>query len=259
MDDLPEQYQVSDHTGFGDGAFAYSVGGYKLNYTAQTQVFRINVAESLIQTALIWEDRAPMQNARADTASVVNNVQQFAIVAGGFSHENNFCSPLGSTERYNLATDTWTSLDDMREPRSDKVLVELDNDHVYAIGGERQIDNFCSLTADTPVPGELTVAVDDVEVLHLDKGDWQSLSDLEFYRFRFAAASFKENGTFYTFGGQVAYNETCKCFDTTDEVVAYTLKEGFSPEDFETSAAFAATMGATTIAAIIVSMLAALF
>jgi hypothetical protein len=223
--DLPEAYWSSDLTGFADnsGSYAYFVGGYTTIYAAKSSLFRIDVAESVLQNALVIEDRQDMQFARGDVASVFNDANNFAIVAGGFSDVNDFCEPLGSVEKYDVDTDVWTSLDNLLKPRSDKVLVELDEEHVFAIGGERQIANICDLTGgDTPEPGEKTIAVDDVEILHLDLGDWESLGDLEFNRFRFAAASYKEDNKFYTFGGQTTYNDTCQCFDTTDEVVVYT-------------------------------------
>jgi hypothetical protein len=222
---LPEGLWASDLTGFTDnsGSYAYFCGGYTPTYAAKKNLFRIDVAESIAADSLFIEDRQPMQFARGDVASVFNEANNFAIVAGGFSHVNDFCAPLGSVEKYSVDTDSWESLDDLLKPRSDKVLVELDEEHVFAIGGERQIANICNLTeGDTPEPGELTIAVNDVEILHLDLGDWEGLADLEFNRFRFAAASYKEDNKFYTFGGQSAYNDTCQCFDTTDEVVKYT-------------------------------------
>lgn len=223
--DLPAAYWISDHTGFTDNSntYGYFCGGFNLTYAAKSSLFRIHVPESILTDALVIEDRQSMQYARGDVASVFNQANNFAIVAGGFSHVNDFCEPLGSVEKYNVETNVWTSLDDLLKPRSDKVLIELDEEHVFAIGGERQIANICNLTeGDTPAPGEKTIAVDDVEILHLDNGDWESLADLEFNRFRFAAASYKEDNKFYTFGGQTAYNDTCQCFDTTDEVVVYT-------------------------------------
>lgn len=232
FDDLPAKYEISDHTGFGDGAFAYFMGGYNLTYTALNQVFRINVAESMIQELLVIEDLEPMITARGDVASVLNTDSQFAIIAGGFTHQDEFCAPVAGTERYDLAQDTWTALDDMLQPRADVVLVELDDEHVFALGGERQIVGICDFT-DPPEPGEKTIAVDDVEILHLDDGDWQQLADLEEFRFRFAAASFKEYSKFYTFGGQFAYQEDCKCFVTTNEVVKYSQNVDFvlPPDD----------------------------
>jgi hypothetical protein len=228
--DLPKTYWTSDHTGFGDvndqssdAAYGYFAGGFSSDYNAKSTFFRINVAETFTQNALAIEDLQEMTFARGDVASIFNDAGKFAIVAGGFSHENNFCEPLASVEKYDIKTDQWKLLDDLIKPRSDKVLVELDEDHVFAIGGERQIVNICNLTeGDTPEPGEATIPVDDVEILHLDLGDWEQLADLEFNRFRFAAASYPENNKFYTFGGQLSYNDTCKCFDTTDEIVVYT-------------------------------------
>lgn len=222
--DLPAAYLTSDQAGFGDGAYAYFVGGYNQIYTAKSNLFRINVAESLVQEVLVVEDRAPMQVARGDVASIYNTANRFAIVAGGFTHDNDFCAPLGNVEKYSVEADAWTSLDDMIRPRSDKVLIELDEEHIFAIGGETQIVGHCDFE-DKPEPGEKTIVLDDVEILHLDNGDWEALGDLDSGTFRFAAASYKESKQFYTFGGQVPYNATCQCFDTTDKVIVYTENE----------------------------------
>jgi hypothetical protein len=251
FDDLPEENWVSDLAGFGDGSNAYFVGGYTSDYAATTNFFRIDVAKSMVQGTLAIEAREPLLRTRGDVSAVANEELTWAVITGGFTHENDFCSPLAATEKYDIANDLWTSLDDLQAARSDVVVVELD-DHIFTMGGERQIENYCNLTAgDTPEPGELTIPVDVVEVLHIEEGGvWESLGDLEFHRFRFAAASFGEQDKFYTFGGQTAYNSTCSCFPTTSSVVVYS-------QPTHTSSANLVSLGA--VVALVLASLAGLF
>jgi hypothetical protein len=48
--------------------------------------------------------------------SVSNEANRFAIVAGGFSHENTLSAPLESVKKYNVATNKLTSLGDLIKP-----------------------------------------------------------------------------------------------------------------------------------------------
>lgn len=139
-----------------------------------------------------------------------------SIYPGGFTHENDFCNPLDSVERYSLLGDTWLDIASLPTARADKAMVTY-RGHTISMGGERQVENKCEL--ESPSPGELTVAVDDVEVLNDDDTTWEQLEPLPEHRFRFAAVVFED--TIYTFGGQEEYDETCNCLKTVDEVVAY--------------------------------------
>ena len=128
----------------------------------------------------------------------------------------NFCEPLDATEYYDFDMDLWREADDLNVARGDKALVVLD-DVVYSIGGERQIANIC--LEDTPEPGEETVPLQDVEYWNSETDEWVKLEDLPRHRFRFAAVGFENK--IYSFGGQLAFEEECQCFRTSDEVTVY--------------------------------------
>ena len=146
---------------------------------------------------------------------------------GGFTHENDFCSTLDAVERYSILGDTWIAVAKLPTARADKAMVTLEG-HTLVIGGEKQIENKCELET-PPSPGELTVAVDDIEVLNDDDSTWQKLDPLPEHRFRFAAVV--HGNTIYTFGGQEAYDEGCNCMKTTDEVVTYVDKNFVAEEE----------------------------
>ncbi|CAB9523637.1 kelch-like [Seminavis robusta] len=214
--ELPEEYATSDLAGWATATHAYFAGGYTANYTAQTTVFSIDVSSfgELAEPEVIRH--ADLKEARGDVAATVNLGTGYAYIGGGFSHENNFCRPLESVERYSLDGDTWIKVASLPTARADKVMVTLE-DHIISMGGERQDDNICDI--DNPSPGELTLAVDDIEVLNDDDSTWEISSALPETRFRFAAVAYKN--TIYTFGGQHGYDETCNCLKTTNEVVTY--------------------------------------
>jgi Kelch motif len=167
-------------------------------------------------------------------------------VTGGFTHANSFCAPLTSSEQYNFDKQKWSVLDDLSIGRGDKVLVRVNDDtttasdtqdddkhstqqRIYAIGGERQIENICNVTTDdTPEPGEETVPIDDVEYYNISTNQWTVIEKyLPKFRLRFAAVGY--NNTIYTFGGQYAFNKTCQCFPTSNDVILYTELFATSP------------------------------
>lgn len=130
---------------------------------------------------------------------------------------------------YDFDAGTWRNIAPMRNARSDKALVEL-NGKVLAFGGEQQLRGICDV-ADKPEVGEATLAVDDVEELEVipdgandgfDDAEWEVLADLPEHRFRFAAVALDDRNAVYAFGGQLAYEETCQCYRTSDEVMVYT-------------------------------------
>jgi hypothetical protein len=123
---------------------------------------------------------------------------------------------LEDVERYSIAGDTWLDVASLPTARADKVMVTLAG-HTISMGGERQVEGKCQM--ESPSPGELTMAVDDIEVLNADDSSWQELDPLPEHRFRFAAVVYQD--TIYTFGGQLAYDAACNCLKTDDEVVTY--------------------------------------
>jgi hypothetical protein len=232
---LDEAYQLSDLAGFvGPDGKAYFAGGYNFTYAAQTTTFSIDPIQTTATGALVVEEHAPLTYSRGDVAGVADiddNGISYALLTGGFTHENDFCEPLGFAERYDFDSDMWTEADELNTARGEKALVVL-NDRVYGIGGERQIANICTVSPDDPPePGEQTVPVDDVEWYNADTDEWTVIQDLPQHRFRFAAVGYGK--AIYTFGGQVAYDESCMCFKTSDEVTVYTeiLDEEDDPVD----------------------------
>lgn len=219
--DLDEDHVTSDLAGFAapDGALAYFVGGYDLNYTALDSVFAIDPVATASSGFLSVSAVSPLPTPRGDLSAVsllTSEGVAYALVTGGFSHENGFCEPLAATEYYNFDEGSWRVADDLQVARSDKALVVLD-DVVYAMGGERQIANIC-LGAE-PEPGEETVPLQDVEYWDAATDEWVKLEDLPRHRFRFAAIGYENK--VYAFGGQEAFSEDCKCFRTTNEVTVY--------------------------------------
>jgi len=92
------------------------------------------------------------------------------------------------------------------------------NNQVFAVGGETHIQDYCNSTVDHNV-GEQTVAVDNVEAYSPSQNEWSILWSLPNHKFRFSAVAYMT--MIYTFGGQAAFQVDCQCFETTNEIVAY--------------------------------------
>jgi len=255
--DLEEDFVTSDLAGFEapDSKLAYFVGGYNLAYSALSTVFAIDTVNTTESGFLSVAEKAPLPTARGDLSAVSILTREgvaYALVTGGFSHENGFCEPLAATEYYNFDKGTWRAADDLKVARGDKALVVLE-DVVYAIGGERQIANIC-LGAE-PEPGEETVPLQDVEYWDAATDEWVQLEDLPRHRFRFAAIGYENK--IYAFGGQVAFSEDCQCFRTTDEVTVYTEvfeADSHEGDDGSGSAHFGSTTHLVGILAMAVGM-----
>ena len=205
---IPEPYQTSDHASFSDRpGFLYAVGGYDATYTTKNANARIDTS---VLTPLTVDDMAPLMEARGDIYAASDG--SFAYMGGGFTDANGFCAPLTSAERYEFATNTWTSLPEMPNERGEVVFVASEG-HIYAMGGERQIEGICDLTGTTD-PGELTVGSELVESLEDD--EWNLIQSFDDHKFRFAAVDV--DGTIYAFGGQDGWDDDCECFATTTEI-----------------------------------------
>jgi hypothetical protein len=191
---LPGAHQGSDHACFTDGSFLYVAGGYTTTYEALNSVIRIDTSSA--NSTLTVEEMAPLIEARGDITAASDGTN--AYLTGGFTDTNGFCAPLTTAEQYDLGSNTWSNLPDMDNERGEIVMVELD-DHIYAMGGERQIEGICELTGTTD-PGELTVGTKVVEVL--ENNQWAVIDNFDDHKFRFAAVGV--NGLIYAFGGQTA-------------------------------------------------------
>ncbi|CAB9529293.1 leucine Rich Repeat [Seminavis robusta] len=212
---------ASDLAFWDNGTHAFFAGGYDVTYTALKQVFSLH---NLHIGAFTVTRLADLVEARGDAAGTIIHSSGYAYVGGGFTHEDNFCAPLASVERYSLGDNSWMGVADLPDARADMVLVSL-QDTVVAMGGERQVEDICDLVE--PEPSDLVVAVDDVSVLEEMDTMWRSIDSLAVHRFRFAAAV--HNDMIYSFGGQMAYDEECECLATTDEVIAYTATSAPAP------------------------------
>lgn len=226
--DLPNGYNTSDCTGFGWEDRAYFIGGYDENYSALPTVFSIDgtAATDPLSTFTL---HTPMNVERGDISSAMDVANGFVLVAGGFTHKNDFCEPHAHAELYNVRTDTWTTVASMEYARADKALVHLagDNGIFYAIGGERQVSGFCELDV-KPEPGERTIPLFEVECFNQTANTWTRVSNLPVHRFRFPAVS--EGDKAYGFGGQFGFEQSCDCFKTTPEILVYTnLSSGSMP------------------------------
>lgn len=202
---------TSDNAAFSDGDHVYIVGGWNTDYVARSDVWRINAAN--VESIEI-EAVTPLQEARGDIKAATNGKGQ-AFVAGGFTDQNGYCPPLRTVEQYDIASMTWTYLDELKSARGDKALVEIDG-HLVAIGGETQLALNCE---DKHDPGEATVVIDDVEILN-DEGMWQIVASIPDSRFRFDAVAV--DNKIYTFGGQNGYDKECQCYATSDEILVVT-------------------------------------
>mmetsp|Transcript_11905 Transcript_11905/g.16900 ORF Transcript_11905/g.16900 Transcript_11905/m.16900 type:complete len:404 (+) Transcript_11905:248-1459(+) len=250
---LPPAYNTSDNACVSDGNFVYTLGGYDIDYNAMNTVFRIDPNNIQVSNGEVQvEEVEPMLEPRGDIQAVTStndDGETLVYVTGGFTHDNKFCEALKTVEVFNFekSTDGWTQAPSLNEGRADKGLAAL-NGQIYALGGESLTDNICDISDEARneiVLWQQTVAVDDVEVLDGDK--WTVLASLEDHRFRFAAVGFDDTNTFYTFGGQLAYDDNCKCYRASDQIIIY--EHG---DDHSGAAVFSTTTSVMTISALMV-------
>eukprot|EP00934_Nitzschia_sp_Nitz4_P006859 Nitzschia sp. Nitz4//scaffold111_size72815//9047//10387//NITZ4_005779-RA/size72815-snap-gene-0.96-mRNA-1//1//CDS//3329533147//6849//frame0 len=215
---LDDAYVVSDQASFALDGYVYIIGGYDQGYETLTQFIRMD-ASSLSNGTLVVEELASLQVARGDITAALTSDDASVFVTGGFTNDNRFCEPLGSTEEYSFASNTWTLRNDLVNARGEIVLVEL-NDQLLALGGERQIEGQCEDAGEELDPGELTVGTDEVELYDTDEDTWEIVSGFPEHKFRFAAVA-ANDGNVYAFGGQSAYDTGCQCFQTTNVVSVF--------------------------------------
>lgn len=251
-----EKYLLSDNTGLEYMNRAYFFGGWNGSYIAQATSFYIEInnddTSSTGSPSITFTDIAELPTPRGDLSSVsftspILNAtsttrQTFALVTGGFTHET-LCNALDTVEEYNFDTDEWLTqdLDDLTIARADKVLVRtsystvIDDEAetkytqqlIYALGGERPIENYCDTFGDKNVSlevGSETVPIDDIEYYNILNNSWTLFPnyDIDVYRFRFSAAVDRTTNIIYTLGGQLAFDKSCTCFPTSNEIYMYT-------------------------------------
>ena len=226
------------------------MGGYHDEYEALDRNLMIDLT-SLLDDAepeggrVIAVEMARLDQQRGDVHASVGigpNGGQFAYVAGGFHHTNDWCAPLSSVEMYDFDEDAWSDASDLGEGRGDKALVFSGN-RLYAVGGETRPKDQCLVEPeDVPLIQDQSLVLDDVEVYDPANADggWEELDALPEARFRFSAAAWEgddedenDDGTVFVFGGQTEYDLSCECFRTSNTIFSYgkssnTLSSGHS-------------------------------
>jgi len=236
---IPEPYLTSDNGAFAsaDGSTIYVVGGYNPQYfdpEALATTFSFETQAALDQHAAnvalgnqkVVDDlsvtrRADLLQGRGDIHAVSSQDGKKAYVAGGYA---GMCKPLTSAEVYDLASDTWGSAGDLLKARGDGAMVEATGT-IFAIGGEINHPDQCAAPELVPPLAHQSLAVDDVEAFEYASSlgsapAWIDVADIPEFRFRFSAASWPSTGVAYAFGGQTSFDESCKCFPTTDAITA---------------------------------------
>ena len=231
---MPEERLMSDGGVFAHPSVhrvAYVVGGFGKSYLAVNTVTVVTWSEGA--TNFTFTEGPPLKGKRGDVHVAV--VDGYAYVSGGWSHMTTFDRPLGSVERLRLTltnTTTWEAIDTLNQKRGEKQLVGL-NGRVYAIGGET--DAFMTGVPESEIPelGARSEILDSVEVIDPREGsmaEWRSLAAMPEQRFRFGVCEWhvvgEEEGYIFVFGGQVGYDEDCKCFRTTDKVMVFDVLHG---------------------------------
>ena len=178
-------------------------------------------ADSSLQDLAITR-RADLTTQRGDIHAVSSGDGTKAYVAGGYS---GMCQPLTSAEVYDFDKDAWTSAGNLLQARGDGAMVEASGT-IFSIGGEVNHPDQCAVPELVPPLAHQSLAVSDVEALEYSATstaapvEWADVADIPEFRFRFSAASWPETGVAYAFGGQTSFDESCKCFPTTDEITA---------------------------------------
>jgi hypothetical protein len=235
---LPEGRLASDLAAFAHPdvpGVGYLVGGFDESYFARDSVTVVTWSEG--GTEIAYADGPVLNGKRGDVDIAV--VDGYAYVSGGYTHENDYAMPKNSVERLRLTLtnattggtgEGWNAIDSLNQERGDKQLAGL-NGRVYAIGGETQVDVTGVPESELPGLGARSEVLDTVEVydpredVHAGMAEWRSLAAMPGQLFRFGATEWRvegeEDGYIFVFGGQVAYDEDCKCFRTTDKVMAF--------------------------------------
>jgi hypothetical protein len=236
---IPEQFLTSDNGAFAnaDGSTIYVVGGYNPQYfapeaLATTFSFQTQASLDLLASNLAMGNEKVLENlavtprgnllqGRGDIHAVTSGDGTRAYVAGGYA---GMCQPLTSAEVFDMEKGTWSNAGDLLKARGDGAMVEAAGT-IFAIGGEINHPDQCAAPELVPPLAHQSLAVDDVEAFEYavslgSTPEWVDVADIPEFRFRFSAAAWPSTGVAYAFGGQTSFDESCKCFPTTDEITA---------------------------------------
>lgn len=180
----PMPAPTTDLSAFVHGGRIYVLGGYTAEWVAMET---IQIFNPTAQADAAWSVGVSMLEGRGD--SVANVIGEKAYVVGGFTHTNNFESPLAGLQMLDLALAGagWEQLKPMGVPRGDKAAVAL-NGILHVAGGESKSPDGHSLP------------LRDVEAYDPDTNTWYFGGDIPSERFRFTSAA--HGDSMFLFGGQ---------------------------------------------------------
>ena len=176
----PAPGMSSEGAGISHGRFFYSLGGRMVGAGAPPRA-DLWAYDPVTDT---WSARAPMPTPRAGLA--VANVGNSIFAIGGRSGTGGPCSggALATVERYNIASDAWTTVAPLPAPRSDLAAAVVGND-IYVFGG-------CNV---------IGTIVGDVDVYDAVTNTWSTApADMPTARAAMYAVANK-GGTVYVIGG----------------------------------------------------------
>ena len=226
---LPDAYLNSDNIAEAYKDVIFIAGGYTADYVALKRLVAWNV------TSNTFYNKTSMSRARGDLGGAIvttklNRTMLYTV--GGFTDVNNYCSPLRTVERYDIAADAWYSVADMLKGRGD-MGVALLNQKIYTVAGETKTSTYCinNVLEDA---SSASLTVNDVESYDpnnneflsnpystSDSTPWVDENDLYQALFRSRAAAWPGTNTLYVFGGQEAYNNSCDCFLSSNNVYGF--------------------------------------
>jgi hypothetical protein len=227
---IPDAYLTSDNIAEAYKDVIYMAGGYSaVNYVALNRLVAWNV------TSNTFSNKTSMSHARGDLGGAMvttksNKTMMYTL--GGFTDLNEYCSPLATVERYDIAANVWYSVADMLKSRGDLGAALL-NQRIYTVGGETKTPTYCTNNVREDA-SSASLTVNDVESYDpnnnyfisnpfssSDSTPWIDENDLFQSLFRSWAAAWPGTNTLYVFGGQQAYNQTCDCYLSSNNVYGF--------------------------------------
>eukprot|EP00590_Aulacoseira_subarctica_P012285 CAMPEP_0172419514 /NCGR_PEP_ID=MMETSP1064-20121228/5938_1 /TAXON_ID=202472 /ORGANISM="Aulacoseira subarctica , Strain CCAP 1002/5" /LENGTH=303 /DNA_ID=CAMNT_0013159033 /DNA_START=98 /DNA_END=1006 /DNA_ORIENTATION=+ len=143
LGDLPTDLLTSDMAihAMPNGENIYVAGGYNENYQASSAAFTIDVERTLElfnqnpenKNQLVISKLASMNEKRGGINAVA--FSRYIFVSGGYTHEDTFCKPYQTVERYDIANNTWSQVAGLSTPRANIGLVRC-GDVFLAVGGD---------------------------------------------------------------------------------------------------------------------------
>mmetsp|Transcript_21940 Transcript_21940/g.36739 ORF Transcript_21940/g.36739 Transcript_21940/m.36739 type:complete len:476 (+) Transcript_21940:118-1545(+) len=207
----------SDGAAFANGNTLYLVGGYDATYNTLTTLTAFDTTTGAIDTSL-----SGMQLGRGDIAAIPFDGDYYVVGGWSATTSNNWCDPSNDVEKYNIATDTWTTMQSLNHSRGDLVLGVMD-DGIFAVGGEKKQEGDATCTYSVPV--------DHVERFLGSTELWNDEEDIPANLFRFSGAYY--NSTYsdgetgehtsgiYLFGGQGTYDATTMTYPLKGSTIKY--------------------------------------